>query len=243
MSNCLPVCWTILHSHQPVFKSHFTFTFQQNLWLPIYIFPWWNRKIHLDIWEPPRLSKSPGVDPGQLLFWTWSVIWAFCWLVLTCIWHWRQFVSTECHLGILSIGSDVYLTSRTICEHGVLFGHFRQLIWRVSTIEESVCEHWVLFGHFANWFWLVSCQELFMLGKCLFGHILRGLVTLLSSGVWVYISFVWLVPLLSFVKWELQGQFTRKKINHEIMNKLNIIWQQYPLDSRENWLRWSSFEL
>ena len=93
------------------------------------------QKEHLDIWEALRLSKSPGVDPGKLLFWARSVIWAFCQLILTCIWHQRQFVSTEYHLGILSIGSDVYLMSRTICEHGVLFGHFCQLIWHVSTIE------------------------------------------------------------------------------------------------------------
>ena len=168
MSNCLPACWIILHSYQPAFKSHFTFTFQQNLWLPTYIFPWWNRKIHLDIWEAPRLSKSPGVDPGKLVFWARSVIWAFCQLVLTCVWHQRQFVSTECHLGILLVGPDVYLTSRTICEHEVLFGHFCQLIWHVSTIE----------GQFVN-------------AECYLGILPTDLICVMSGTVCVGQVFIW----------------------------------------------------
>ena len=37
----------------------------------------------------------------------------------------------------------------------------------------------------------------------------------LPSGVWVYISFVCLVSLLSFVKWEIQIQFIRKIVSKE----------------------------
>ena len=149
MSNCLPVCWIILHSYQPVFKSHFTFTFQQNPWLPTYIFPWWNRK---NIWTSEKLQDSVSLPVWTQanLFWARSVIWAFCQLVLTCIWHRRQFVSR------------------------VSFGHFVNWFWCVSDVKDhlwawstiwtflpidltcvyhwgSVCERWVLFGHFANW--------------------------------------------------------------------------------------------
>ena len=86
---------------------------------------------------------------------------------LTCFWRWGPFASTECHLGVFLIGSDLCLTSRPIC-----------------------------------------------VGKCLSGTLYQsssgGFVTVLSSGVWVCIAFVWLVFLLPFVKWEIQVHFIRK---------------------------------
>ena len=30
----------------------------------------------------------------------------------------------KCYLGILPVGSDMYLTPKTVCEHRVSFGHF-----------------------------------------------------------------------------------------------------------------------
>ena len=246
MSDCLPVCWIILHSYQPVFKSHFTFTFQQNLWLPTYIFPWWNRKniwtseklqdsVSLPVWTQANFSFEHEVLFGHFASWFWhvsdtedslwaqSVIWAFCQLILTCIWHQRQFVSTEYHLGILSIGSDVYLMSRTICEHGVLFGHFCQLIWHESTIE----------GQFVN-------------AECYLGILPIDLTCVMSGTVCVGQVFIWssswgtcdssvfwCVSIYSicvtgviavFCKTGTTGSIHEKKINNEIMNKLNIVW-------------------
>ena len=210
MSNCLPVCWIILHSYQPVFKSHFTFTFQQNPWLPTYIFPWWNRKniwtseklqdsVSLPVWTQANFSFEHGVLFGHFASWFWHVsdtedsLWA------------------ECHLGILSIGSDVYLTSRTICEHGVLFGHFCQLIWHVSTIEGQFVNTECYLGILSIDLTCVM-SETVCVGQVFIRSSSWGTCDSLSSGVWVYIPFVWLVSLLSFVKRELQGQFMRKKL-------------------------------
>ena len=210
MSNCLPVCWIILHSYQPVFKSHFTFTFQQNPWLPTYIFPWRNRKniwtseklqnsVSLPVWTQANFSFEHEVLFGHFASWFWHVsdtedsLWA------------------ECHLGILSIGSDVYLTSRTICEHGVLFGHFCQLIWHVSTIEGQFVYAECYLGILPIDLTCVM-SETVCVGQVFIWSSSWGTCDSLSSGVWVYIPFVWWVSLLSFVKRELQGQFMRKKI-------------------------------
>ena len=176
MSNCLPVCWIILHSYQPVFKSHFTFTFQQNPWLPTYIFPWRNRKniwtseklqnsVSLPVWTQANFSFEHEVFLGHFASWFWhvsdtedsvwaqSVIWAFCQLVLMCIWRQGPSVSMEYYLDIFANWSDMCLPLRvSLCMLSVIWA-FCQLIWRVS------------------------CQKLFVLGKCLFGHLPGGLVT------------------------------------------------------------------
>ena len=188
MSNCLPVCWIILHSYQPVFKSHFTFTFQQNPWLPTYIFPWWNRKniwtseklqdsVSLPVWTQANFSFEHEVLLGHFASWFWHVsdtedsLWA------------------ECHLGILSIGSDVYLTSRTICEHGVLFGHFCQLIWHVSTIEGQFVNTECYLGILSIDLTCVM-SETVCVGQVFIRSSSWGTCDSLSSGVWVYIPFV-----------------------------------------------------
>ena len=188
MSNCLPVCWIILHSYQPVFKSHFTFTFQQNPWLPTYIFPWRNRKniwtseklqdsVSLPVWTQANFSFEHEVLLGHFASWFWHVsdtedsLWA------------------ECHLGILSIGSDVYLTSRTICEHGVLFGHFCQLIWHVSTIEGQFVNTECYLGILSIDLTCVM-SETVCVGQVFIRSSSWGTCDSLSSGVWVYIPFV-----------------------------------------------------
>ena len=70
----------------------------------------------------------------------------------------------------------------------------------------------VLFGHFCQLVLMyVWCWGLFVLESVYLGlHIRHPLgIYDLSSGVWVCILFVWLV-FLSFVKWKIQFQFTRK---------------------------------
>ena len=65
-------------------------------------------------WWTPRPSKSTGVQLGKLLFWARSFIFAFCQMVLMSACSWGPFVSTESHLGILPVGSDVCLSLRII---------------------------------------------------------------------------------------------------------------------------------
>ena len=138
------------------------------------------------------------------------------------------------HLGMLTAlrqsKSTVCPQTHFSFEHKVLSGHFANCFWHVCLRLRLDCEHKVLFGHLSSWFWCVSdiedhlwalsvisfCQLVLecvchhrssALSKCLGFHVwnpLVGLVTVLSSGVWVYISFVWLVSLLPFVKWETQ---------------------------------------
>ena len=78
------------------------------------------------------------------LFGTWGAIWAFCQLVLTYVCCWGPFVSTECHLGILPIGSDIWLPLRTICFgtpqsvcSGLCTGHLQRSLWWICCL---VCE-------------------------------------------------------------------------------------------------------
>lgn len=71
--------------------------------------------VSLPVWIQVNLSFE-----HEVLFW------AFCPLVLTCIWHQRQFVSTECHLGIFS------------------------WFWCVSDVKESSSMKYYL-DIFANW--------------------------------------------------------------------------------------------
>ena len=56
----------------------------------------------------------------------------FCRLVLTGVWHWGPFMSTECYSGVLAVSSDVYLTLRPICVGKCFFSDFMWVIfWRV----------------------------------------------------------------------------------------------------------------
>ena len=64
-------------------------------------------------WRVPRPGKSTSMHPGCLLFWAPSALWAFCQLLLMCVYHWEPFVCTDCYLGILSFGSDVCLGAPT----------------------------------------------------------------------------------------------------------------------------------
>ena len=49
-------------------------------------------------WRVPRPVKSTSMHPGYLLFWAPSALWAFCQLLLMCVYHWEPFVSTDCYL-------------------------------------------------------------------------------------------------------------------------------------------------
>ena len=159
--------------------------------------------------------------------WTLTAIWAF-----------------------LPIGSDVCLPLRTVCEHEVLLGILANWFWYLTAVEDSLWPPNVI---------LVLCQLVltfnyhwgpFVLGLGLrTRHPQKGFMTDLSFGVWVCIPFVWLVLLLSYVEWEIQVQFNKKKFSCEFMTKkrkmifsfLDNVWLQYSLDSGENWLKWNSW--
>ena len=118
--------------------------------------------------------------------------------------------------------------------------------WHLSAVEGRL---WVLsviwaFGQLA----LTSTAEDCFGNVCVWdstGHPRREFMTDLSFGVWVCIPFVWLVLLLPYVKWEIQVQFIKKNFSCEIMTKnmifLDNVWQQYSSDSREDCLRWNSW--
>ena len=153
-------------------------------------FSWWNGNLplgwaaDLQDWLSPQVctrAAFPFVDAGA--------IWAFLQWVLTCIWCWGSFVSTDCYLGTFANGSDVCLPLRTVCEHEALLGILLNGFWHLTTVEDHLWAPGVIW---------VFCQLLlifdyrwgpFVSGKCLglcTGHLWRGFMIDLSFGVWVY---------------------------------------------------------
>ena len=63
--------------------------------------------------------------------WAWSAFGHSCQWVLTSDYRWGPFVSTGCHLGILPIASDIWLSLRTICVREVFGTLYRSPLERV----------------------------------------------------------------------------------------------------------------
>ena len=115
--------------------------------------------------------------------------------------HWELFVSTECHLSMLPVGSEGYLLLMIVSEHKELSSvTLASWCWCVSDVE----------GHFCGGGVYLGLNIVYSLGR---------FVMVLSSGVWTCIPFVWSVSLLSFVKWQVQVQFIRKALAMKLQLK------------------------
>ena len=154
-----------------------------------------------------------------------SAIWALCQLVLTCVWCGWSFVSTDCYLGT--------------------FAHW---FWPLSAVAGR---WWALSVIWAFCQLVLTSAIEGRLGDGFVwnstGRPRRELMTDLSFGMRACIPFRWLVLLLPYVKWEIQVQFIKKNVSCKIMTKewffffLDNVWQQYSSGSREDWLRWNSW--
>ena len=81
-------------------------------------------------------------------------------------------MSPECPVGIFPVGSGLCLLLRTVCEHGVSFGHVASWFWRESDVEDVLAKHLcgTLYGA-SSWricdssvFWCVSAYSICVIG-------------------------------------------------------------------------------
>ena len=90
-----------------------------------YAFLWWGKNMHFDELVRSK-NKTTGVLLGKLFFWAQHAIWAFCWLILKCVWSWEPFY-----------------------KHWLFFEHFVNWFWFLSMLE-AICQQWLSLGHCAN---------------------------------------------------------------------------------------------
>ena len=86
---------------------------------------WWGKNMHFDELVRSK-NKTTGVLLGKLSFWAQHAIWAFCWLILKCVWSWEPFY-----------------------KHWLFFEHFVNWFWFLSMLE-AICQQWLSLGHCAN---------------------------------------------------------------------------------------------
>ena len=155
-------------------------------------------------------GESPCLSPAQH--------WRQCMLLLggmeSCLW-----TSWQAPWPSKLVGEQ---TANFSFEHEVLFGRLCRWFWRESDVEDHL---WSLLFWFCSWFWRASVIMIHLCWEVFGDSVSVGRICG-SSVFWcvICIPFLWLVLLLSFVKWEIQAQFITKNFSREPMTQKKMIF-------------------